>query len=247
MKLAAVYICWDGEELLPYSIANILPLVDDIIIVWSRKSNKGEIGNFNPEQFKYHLVNHEPDLSLTPHDNERAKRNAGLDEAKRLGFTHFLMLDCDEFYDHAQFKAAKQKIIERRLNGLICDVQVFFGSPELTIGKDPATRVPFIHRIFPNLKFKQSRHYPFAYDKNGCRIDPTRQLNVKTGVEFDKDLTMLHYSWVRKDIRIKVRNSSANLARSSCLEDVKNAREGYFCKMYQRELVRCENKFNIQI
>lgn len=247
-KLCAIYNIWDGEEIFMHSYRNILPLVDSVIIVWSRLSNNcNNVGAFDPKRYPEAMhVNHEPSPGKSKHENERDKRNAGLREAKRYNFTHFLMMDVDEFYDPTEFEIEKERVINNDLEGLVCRVKTYFKSPELTIGYDPNTFVPFIHKVTPSLRYAMNKRYPFAYDRNGPRIDPTRQLNIKRGVEWST-ITMHHYSHVRNDIRVKIENSSANLGRSTLLEDWLNAREGYHVKMYDRDLVKCENQFNIQL
>lgn len=248
MKLVAIYILFDGEEIFEHSYRNIEPLVDDVIIVWSRLSNSCQsVGCYDPLKYPNAIhVNHEPSIGKIKQANERDKRNAGLREAKRQNFTHFLMMDVDEFYDPQEFLMEKHRIEHKNLEGLVCRVKTYFKTPSLTIGYDPNTYVPFIHKLTPSLHYGMNKRYPFAYDKNGPRIDPTRQLNIKRGVEWS-DITMHHYSHVRNDIRVKIENSSANLGRSTLLEDWLNAKEGYFVKMYQRTLVSCENQFNIQL
>lgn len=246
LKLALVYVVWDGEEIFTHSYRNMAPLADGVIIVWSRLSNNCQnVGNFDPSRYPNAIaVNHEPNPGKSKQMNERDKRNAGLREAKRLGFTHFLMLDVDEFYDPIEFETEKARFKNDDLHGLVCRVKTYFKKPELTIGYDPATFVPFIHKITPSLHYAMNKRYPFAYDSNGPRIDPTRQLNIKRGVEWST-ITMHHYSHVRNDIRVKIENSSANLGRSTLLDDWLNAEEGYHVKMYNRDLVKCENQFNI--
>ena len=248
MKIVAIFNIWDGEEIFKHSFENIRPLVDDVIIVWSRLSNSCQIvGNFDPTKYKAISVNHEPSMGKTKHENERDKRNAGLREAKRRNFTHFIMCDADEFYDPNEFLADKERVEKDDLNGLVCNLQIYFKRPDLTIGLDPTTRVPTIQKLTPSVHFAPNKRYPFAYDeRGGCRIDPTRQLNTKDKVEWSETI-MHHYSHVRDDIRVKIASSSANLGRSSLLEDWTNAEEGYFVKMYQRTLVKCENQFNIQL
>lgn len=249
MKICAIYIVFDGEEIFEHSYRNIAPLVDDVIVVWSRLSNSCQsVGCYDPLKYPKAIhVNHEPSIGKIKQANERDKRNAGLREAKRRGFTHFLMCDVDEFYEPQEFLMEKHRIAHNKnLEGLVCRVKTYFKSPELTIGYDPVTYVPFIHKLTPSLHYGMNKRYPFAYDANGPRIDPTRQLNIKRGVEWS-DITMHHYSHVRNDIRVKIANSSANLGRSTLLEDWLNAKEGYFVKMYQRTLVSCENQFNIQL
>jgi hypothetical protein len=243
-----IYIAWDGLEILKHSYTNMAPLADGVIIVWSTLSNSCQnTGAFDPADYRGDtLVHHEPSPAKTKQENERDKRNAGLREAKRQGYTHFLMLDVDEIYDPQEFLMEKERFRDSNLEGLVCGVKTYFKSPTLTIGADPNTRVPFIHKISPSLHYAMNKRYPFAYDKNGPRIDPTRQLNIKRGVEWS-DITMHHYSHVRIDIRVKIENSSANLGRSSLLEDWLNAKEGYRVKMYDRVLVSCENQFNIEL
>ena len=62
---------------------------------------------------------------------------------------------------------------------------------------------------------------------------------------------MWHYSWVRKDILLKVRNSSAqvNIGNSNRLHDYRNpdCKEGYYVKDFQQKLIKVENTFNINI
>jgi hypothetical protein len=98
----------------------------------------------------------------------------------------------------------------------------------------------------PHLQYRTNKSYPYAYDENGARIDPTRQLNIDKRVEWSDNIVMDHFSWVREDIGSKINNSSANLkGNKMILEDYENAKEGYFVKMYGRTLVRCENKYNL--
>lgn len=246
MRITAIFNIWaDCLCLLPYSIENIRPVVDEVIVVWSRKSNRGNVLEYElPKNCT--LVNCEPKTSI-PHVNETAKRNAGLDFARSEGFSHFINLDGDEFYLQSDFLREKKAMEESGALGSVCRIQTYFKSPTLTIGFD-TTLVPFIHKITPKLKYQLNyAHYPYTYDNGSARIDCTRRLNINSGVKL-LDITMHHMSWIRKDISLKLQNSSANFKaqRSATVyEDLKNAKPGYFCKVYQRELVYCENIFNI--
>jgi hypothetical protein len=248
MTIAAVFNVWaDCLCLLPYAIENIRPVVDEIIVVYSWKSNRGQTVHYElPKDCL--LVQCEPQTTV-PHINETAKRNAGLDAARKLGFTHFIMMDSDEFYVQSDFKREKTLIELNKVSGSVCRVKTYFKSPTLSIGYD-STLVPFIHKITPTVRYHlKYPNYPYAYDKGQARIDCTRRLNIKSGVVFS-DITMHHYSYVRKDMGLKLANSSANFkgSRSEIIyEDLKNAKPGYFCKGYQRELIECENIFNLPI
>ena len=196
----------------------------------------------SPEYQKCRIYRCEPLKGLPPVDNERRKRNFGLDRARELGVTHFVMADIDEFYDQEEFK--------RELNrdqNLCCASQVYFKSPCLTIGLD-VTIVPFIHKLTPELRCTFNAKYPFAFIQRMIRIDPTRQYNINYGVEWSP-IIMHHYSYCRKDINQKIKNSTArnNIERSTILNDLVQATEGYYCQFYGKVLTRVENKFNLPV
>ena len=252
MRLCAIYNVWfDTLDLLGHSIDNILPVVDGVIVIWSTKSNHGHTCDLDDMEFKqgvYYFLR-EPSQGKTPHENEIGKRNFGLIKAQQLGFTHFIMMDGDEFYEQSAFRIEKDSVQVNDTIGLVCKTKVYIKSPTLTIGYDH-TLVPFIHKITPHLKYTlNNRTYPFGIDKNGQpRIDPTRKLNITSGVEWS-DITMHHFSYVRKDINMKINNSSANLRRSANTihEEMRDAKPGYMSKLYHKEIVECENLFNLPV
>lgn len=257
MKLCAIFCVWDDWYLLDHAIENIRPCVDSILVIGSEYSNFGEYSPI-PERYKagglidgsFNKVQWEPNKSKPTSDNETDKRNYGLDLARKAGYTHFICLDADEYYHRDEFNAEKEKFkFNHNLAGMVCRIQTYFGSPELTIG-DEGTLVPFIHRITPGLKHEFNRRYPFAWSggiKNRrLHIDPTRSLNIYQGVEMS-EITMHHYSYVRKDFQKKIRNSTAraNLEKSTIMQDLMSAKEGYFVNFYGKELRRVPNYFGI--
>lgn len=273
MKLCAIYNIWDDWDLLVHSVKNITPLVDQVIIIVSKNSNFGEEESICPKEELPELRNcyfwyYEPEPFKEPRDNETAKRNFGLQKARELGYTHFLMMDADEFYEPQEFLKEKERFKDPSLLGLVCRVKCYFRSPTLTIGYD-TTLVPFIHKLTPELRFCFNREYPFAWTDvdslpwtptKKIRIDPTRSMNIdykptrgeewgvydSSGVRWSW-ITMHHYSWVRKDIKKKIRNSTArqNLERSSIVSDYRNAKPGYFCKFYGKTLEKCPDVFGL--
>lgn len=246
MRLAAIFNTWSDWDLLYHSTKNIRPLVDGIIIVASEKSNYGEVSEIPTIWFNSdHVVIREPQFSH-PMNSETDKRNYGLQIAREQGYTHFLMMDSDEFYEPEPFLKEKQRFIDNpNINGLVCASQVYFKSPTLTIGLD-TTRVPFIHKITPNLKHEFNRRYPYAWEARDIRIDPTRSLNINDGVEWS-EIVMHHMSWIRKDYEKKIRNSTAraNIEKSTIREDLLLAKDGYFCKFYGKVLSTAPNQFNL--
>jgi len=97
MRLCAIYNVWSDWDILAYSLKNIEPLVDGVIIVASTISNYGEISPI-PDEFKDIVVIREPQF-YAPQHSETDKRNHGLSLARKAGYTHFLTIDADEFYE----------------------------------------------------------------------------------------------------------------------------------------------------
>jgi hypothetical protein len=103
IRLCAIYNVWsDALDLLEHSIENISPVVDGVIVVWSELSNYGTY-DASVKMFADHYPNKkakfyqcEPQKYAEPFNNERHKRNFGLDKARQLGYTHFIMMDSDE-------------------------------------------------------------------------------------------------------------------------------------------------------
>lgn len=253
MRLCAIYTVWDDWDWMYQSVERIRPLVDEVIIIASTISNFNET-SIIPFWTRDSIWPFEPNLKNDPRTNETEKRNFGLQKAKELGYTHFLMMDADEFYEPEPFLKEKERFLNPNLAGLVCRVKCYFKSPTLTIGYD-TTLVPFIHKLTPKIQCEFNKNYPFAWtDRNGVpftpqkriRIDPTRSLNITSGVEWS-EITMHHMSWVRSDIKKKIRNSTArqNIERSTILQDYLNAKAGYFCKFYNKQLEECPNVFGL--
>ncbi len=255
MKLAAIYNVWDGVELLEGSIRCIAPHVDLIIIVYQSVSNFGEL--YDPlkdildaitddadskfPKTKFHIMHYEPRLHFGGTINETLKRNIGLDVAKEQKCTHFLHMDCDEYYD--KFEELKQEYIESKADGSVCQMMTYFSLPILRFKNLDNYYVPFIHRLIAETKAGMPNLYPFY-------VDPTRTINVfKRPVVLLKTGYMHHFSWIRKDIERKARNSSAssNIKKSTLITDCKNAMPGMFVSAYNQELIKVGNTFKIEI
>jgi len=247
--LAAIINFWDGGELLPAAVANWWRCgVDRVIIIYSDTSNYGEyLDNTKflkqPAFERCDIIKCEPE-GYAAVQKETQKRNRGLQVAITLGVTHFVTADCDEFYDPEHFQR-EYKRLDGSISGLVCASRVYFKSPTLCAGLD-VTLVPFIHRLDGWLMHRFNRDYPFAFAGNSIKIDPSRQLNITSGVIWS-DIIMEHFSWVRDDIERKIRNSSArvNIERSDVREEFRIAEAGYFLKFYKRTLYTVEDKYGI--
>ena len=245
MRLVAIYNCWNDWDWLEISLNCIKPLVDGVIIVASEKSNWGEISTI-PDKWIHKVDIREPFFNH-PLNCETDKRNFGLSLAKSRGYTHFLSVDTDEIYETEPFLKAKERFLnEPDLQGLVCKTQVYFKSPELTVGLDH-TLVPFIHKIQLGIKHEFNKRYPFAWENGHLHIDPSRSLNINSGVKMDA-IIMHHYSWVRGDYQKKIRNSTAKaniLKDNTLLQSLVHAKEGDYIEFYRKRLTRCPNLFGI--
>lgn len=249
MKLAAIYNVWDGDELLSGSIDRIKDHVDLVVIVWQSVSNFGEY--YNPVES---VVNASLKLGLKcevfkfePYfkdglGNEKFKRDLGLDIARSNGCTHFLFMDCDEYY--SDFGAAKQQYVESGAEGSVCKMFTYFKKPTLRLEKEDNYFVPFIHRLQSYTMAGTGSDYPFY-------VDPTRKVKC-IGPVVEITERMHHFSYVRRDIERKCRNSSAreNIAKSQLLNDYfsPSLGVGYVLKDFQNQrLIEVPNLFNIEV
>lgn len=225
MKLASIINLWDGEELLVGSMRSVKDGIDLFIIVYQEISNFGEL--YNPllnlpveemdKEFQIVWLKYDP-LVVHGMQNEIRKRNMGINVARNLGCTHFLHMDCDEYYLPGEFVWAKNYFIKMGALGSVVDLYTYFKSAELRQENPDSYFVPFIHAIADNT-IAGAPNYPFY-------VDPTRKINCPNVIQIP--ITMQHYSWVRRDIERKARNSSArkNIEKSSLMSDWKTAQEG---------------------
>lgn len=245
MKLCAIYNCWDGIELLPGSIKCLYDHVDEIIIVYQEVSNFGEKYSPHTEMLetlsdrfqKITFMKYDPIVDMGGAMNERAKRNFGLEFAKRLGCTHFLALDVDEYYE--DFAQAKQLYLDLGHKGSVCRLHTYFKKPTFRFDRPEDYYVPFIHELKPDTKHGSSS-YKFW-------VDPTRTVNESDIVELP--IFMHHFSWVRHNILRKGRNSSANIQiqKGKILDDYNSEElgEGYFLTNWNRNIIVVPDSFGL--
>lgn len=240
LKLAAIYNVWDGDELLKGSIGCIKDHVDLVIIVWQEVSNFGE-------QYSPILTIQEATAGINVilekyiptgqggFNNETQKRNIGLRIAKEAGCTHFLFLDCDEYYK--DFAAAKSQYISSGAQGSVCHLFTYFKNPALRFEKEDNYFVPFIHQLTGNTIAGRGK-YPYY-------VDPTRKVNCSDVALIQE--RMHHFSYVRLDIERKCRNSSAraNIEKSRLLRDYYDPAvgPGFYVEDFKQRLVEVSNQF----
>ena len=251
MKLAAIYNIFDGHELLEKSILSIRDHVDYVVAAWQDISNYGYedsetewvVGSLRSKKLIDKTLKFIPKKGVSPSFQETTKRNWGKKVAKEEGCTHFLHMDVDEFYIPAQFRKAKELIERGNWGGSACRIKVYYKSPTLSFEKLDETWVPFIHKI-------DSQHT----DKYPVYADSTRKATSSGGfLQFPPDQILMHHmSWVRKDIRKKVHNSTAfpNLKKhgEKLFQEWESATQGAHIQcVFNDRLTESENIFGIEI
>jgi hypothetical protein len=245
LKLAAIYNVWDGDELMDGSIQCLDKHVDHIIIVYQNVSNYGEVYYphlaVDPMEWfggvgeKHTIIEYTPNRKLTAGVNETRKRNLGLNKARELGCTHFLHLDCDEYYQ--DFGNAKALFFESGAKGSVCPLHTYFKKPTLRLDYPENYFVPFIHELRPDT-IAGARKYPYW-------VDPTRRINETKVIELP--VYMHHYSYVRKDIGRKIRNSTARktIEKKHFVDYQRDLKAGDYLPCFERKLIEVPDYFNI--
>ena len=195
------------------------------------------------ERVLFHQL--EPMRNMKPKANETRKRQQGIEVAKAEGYTHFFLADADELYFSEEVEKAKLLFNDPSVNGLVCPLRVYVGKPTLWCEED--TLISFIHKLNRKTSTGDNPRYPFAYDKKGiAHIDGTRRINETNGIR-KCDVVCQHYSYVRSNINMKIKNSTANLSKREDLikRDIERSKPGYFSEIYHQPLKESENYFNI--
>ena len=253
MKLIAIYSIFDGEELLEYSIKSIKNSVDYVYVIYQTTSNFGIFNNdLEKKIFElkekslinefYHYV---PKLG-NPLLDEVNKRNLGIEYAKKMNFTHFITIDCDEFYFQEQFDVAKEYIIKNDIDSSVCHIQNYHKKPEYKIiGKSEPFKVPFINKLNENTKLILGGRY-FT-----DMIDPTRITNTfNKNIIFDESFILMHhYTTIKKDIRRKYESWTCrlNYANLSVIDEKANKVLNYDIEKDEPKCEIVNNYFNIKI
>lgn len=222
MKLGVAYNIFDSLELLPFSIKSIYDNVDVIVLVYSNKSNDLQIESHKDigiylnkikasidTQNKITITRDDPihrPGSLIRSFNELHKRNFGLDILKQKQCTHCMLMDCDELYVSTEFNKIKQYIIENDITNTTVDLYNYYKFPEVQYKDLGNTHVSFITKLDMDTELQWNNRPEIR------NIDPTRKLFYKNDniehIEITK-IAMHHFSWLRRNVRMKIITSSA--------------------------------------
>jgi hypothetical protein len=114
-----------------------------------------------------------------------------------------MTMDIDEFYKESELNFVKEIVEIDKYDSSACQMQTYYKTAEWAITPPESYYVPLIYKL-DERRFKLGSKWPIT-------ADPTRRLEPKKLMIFMRDkIEMHHMSYVRKDIRAKLNNSSAN-------------------------------------
>ena len=151
----------------------------------------------------------EYDLSKpeAPRIMETDKRNFIIDFLSENGCDYAHIIDSDEFYDHDDYQNAKNVLIEHPdINVTYCEYINYYRDYRHLLVWPFKSYVPFISKVSYKFDF-----FNGSFDKPS---DPTRRYliegkDAKYCIMSFSTVKMHHLSWIRTDIREKLKNWSA--------------------------------------
>ena len=213
MKIGISYNLFDGEELLESSIKSIRDNVDYISVVYQTTSNFGNpcdeglvplLKDLKNRGLVDELFEYRPRVNSGGHMNEITKRNIGLSLSEGDGCTHHMAMDSDEFYTDEQFKLLKKEMLDGNYDSSACQMTTYYKEPIYTLDPKEEYYVSLLFKIRQGVEFVMGHPFPVL-------VDPTRRMNPGNCKIFSRDeVEMHHMSYVRKDLRKKLQNSSAS-------------------------------------
>lgn len=210
-KFGVSYNLFDGEELLEDSILSIRDSVNYISVVYQTISNhkqkRNDLKDFLKNLRTKGLIDefkiYNPILKDPPYKNEIAKRNIGMTMSRMRGMKYHMSMDTDEFYTKDQLEFVKNQMVENMYEATFCQMRTYYKDSCYQIDPPEKYYVPMFYSI---------RGMYIHGVKCPVVVDPTRTIAFSRNRIFKRDeVEMHHMSYVRKDIRLKLENSSARV------------------------------------
>lgn len=266
MKLGIAYNIFDGEEMLPYTLKNHHPFAYYKVIIYQEVSNFGNKNeNLKKELLKLkeeglvdelvcytpHLIKNE-DKSVNWKSgtiNEQKKRQLGLDYCRKNGCDTFMTLDCDELYDHEQFKWAMEDFERGGYDTSFTKLLTYYKKPTLQLTPPEEWYQPLFYKIKKKTKFE-------FFDTDNYPVFTDRTKMVKAGycrVYTREEIEQHHFAYIRHNLISKTTNSSAQTDEKSKLmvnyqfDNWKKGDGALLIGLQKFGLKEVDNKFNIKL
>lgn len=249
MKIAALFTVFNGLELLEHSVKAIGNNVDNVIVCYQNTSNKGEI---NPYVGDYcanlglDCIEFEPDLTKNTKENERIKHDFMIQEAKKRGYTHVILMATDHFYTPEQIEFAKKDVIDNDWDVTATAMFTYYKHPTWRLEPIEDYSMPFIIALRPETMIERISSFPWL-------VDPSVQVNTcqRSRLYTENEVMLHHYSMVRIDIEDKFRNAAASIRWKPeqverFISEFENAELGSEISYFKgRKLVECRDLFGL--
>ena len=210
MSVGVAVNLFDGEELLPHSLATVRPLAAFVCVVCQRVSNFGRaappslfatLRRLEREGLVDKTVEFDPASVpdgtfgvLHPFACEVTKREIGRAECEGRGCAYYMSMDADEFYRPDALRAALAWLDARpTVDAVACKMRCYYRSPTCELlPRDEANHVPAVYRLASGRRMAIGAGFPVL-------VDPTRTMSGVANVAvLDRaTLEMFHMSFVR--------------------------------------------------
>jgi hypothetical protein len=248
MKLGILYTTWTGDDMqiLKDSIEQHLPFVDGVLVFMDGASMSMEQIPFSEKhRIDYHLSNskiqqfnfleNDQKFGGNPKAIERNKHNQMIQEAKKQGFTHFILAAGDHFYSKETFEAGKE--VAESVDVSFTKMVTYYRTADLAVWPLEDYYMPFIHKMYPETEISTSAKYTVI-------VDPSVKVNTCSSIVIfeAKQAVLHHYSMVRKNILRKFRNAASSIRwtkeqKETFINEYNNAQIGGKISYFQgREL-----------
>lgn len=237
-KWGVGYSVFDGEELLEHSLIAIRPSVQYIVVVYQLVSWYGEpaspqllplLHELKKRGLIDELIEFKPTLGIKAIRNETAKRNMALKAARKAGCTFYMAMDADEFYREEEIDEAKKFIIMNDITHSYCSISTHGTRPDILLPTNTYF-VQFFSRLSAFSKHSNDIH-------SVALVDPSRKMKHLSWWQGRNkhyvlhNVRMHHYSFIRKNLQQKFRNS-CDPKIQVMTEDSVNSYEAFNCNDY---------------
>lgn len=208
MKLGISYPLFDGEELFGFLLNTIRPKIDFVSVFYQETSYFGNPANpemiesvhqWQKEGLIDKLIKFTPDLTQKSKFNELNIRNQGITESANAGCTHHISSDCDEFPEMEKIDFVKKEM-EGDYHSSVVHYINYYKNPCWQITPIQGHCSSFIQ---PVTTFYDGK-LPYPH-----KMELTRRPNKNEKIRVFplEEFAIHHMTYVRKDIRTKLRNS----------------------------------------
>jgi len=208
MKLGYIYNLFDNAEMLLPNILHHKPLVDYVCVIYQNISFfdnslktplEPYLSKLKSQNFIDDFYLFSPDIKNDIIKNKTDKFNIGIELCKANNCSHFILADTDEFYQLYEMEKAKQIMTLFNFDSSATRMYTYYHDQNHRFAFQEDYYVPFIYKL------DQRR---FNLQEWPVLCDPARKLSPGKTIIFYGAITMHHFSWVRKDIALKLFNNA---------------------------------------